>query len=156
LADPIEKQLLDRLQVDIAAITVAGGYNYDLNGTDTVKQSGIPFIFDTIPGVAIAFERTQAEPGTPLTRYKCLSTFTVGIVVPYAAETTISRTLAALKAAQDIRKALELDRTLNGLCYSLNVDSVQVLSGDDPELDAQYAAAQLSISVWHEHLPGGA
>ena len=147
---------MDRIQTDLAAITTGGGYNYDFNATDAVKQSGIPFIFDTIPGIAIAFERTQADPGTPLTKYRCISTFTVGVVVPYTAETTIARTFAALKAAQDVRKALELDRTLNGLCYSLNVDSVQVLTGDDPELDAQYSAAQLGLSVWHEHVPGGA
>lgn len=161
MANPVEWSILEAFRTTIAAATTAGGYNFDLTGTDQVVVGEAPFGPDLLPFVAIAFGGNRTEHGPRLGQYKPTTTVIIGAMAAYTADTPASRTQAVLQLGYDIRRALELARndpgsTLMALVLDLIVTSEADLVGDEPEMDQQYAKIAITVEVYRQRNAGAA
>ena len=95
------------IKTALAANTVAGGYHYDLTGSDQVMQGWV----DRPPRaglahVMVAHWDVTIEPGQPLTQNTNRATFFLEASAPTTVDTSDARTTAAEQLASDVLKCL--------------------------------------------------
>lgn len=164
MADPIEWTILSRVAATVAGITPGGGYNYDFSATDAVIVGEAVLLPDVLPFACVAWAGNQTTHQERLGKYKPSTRIVVGLMVPYTSDTPGGRTRAALQAAYDVRKALESNRSLmssppssaDGIVYDLLVSSESEITGDEPDVPAEYAQILLTVEVWRERTAGAA
>jgi len=112
MAASVTRQAAAALASALATITVAGGYHYNLNGTDQVKygMAAAP----VQPGTAavyIAVEQIVTTPGPELTKWSRAISFRVEGYVP-SDESPGQQQLDAMDLLDDITRAIEANRSL--------------------------------------------
>ena len=129
--EPVDYQILAAVQSALASVSVAGGYWHDLADAvtiGTVSDDGRPVRVElSWDGGSSAFE------GAALRRVA--EELRVGVLAraQYAADTTQSRTLAALRLRQDIARKIEADMSFGvsiagvSMLDALIVSSVDVI-----------------------------
>jgi hypothetical protein len=141
-----ETDILDRIKADLQGIT-GSGFTYDLSGDDRVVI-GQTFQSHRVPGAYIfpgAVRSTQTA-ATVLSRYDRQFLVQIEGWVPAINDTPGTAVAAALNLGSDIMKALESDRSLNGLVHDVQLD---LLSFDGAELQRPNMGAvvvQLTIT----------
>jgi len=138
-----ERDILDRIKVDIEAIDGSGSYDFNFSTADAV-QIGMATEPVTVPAAYIfplKVSTTQTAGRTPLRRYDREMTIQIDVYVPATDSTPGNALKAAFDGLDDIMLALENDRSLG----STGVHDIEVeASAFD---GAEYNRPGLGVSV---------
>ena len=160
MADPLDWSILDAVRGCLAGINGAGGYAYDLSGTDQVQITDMPLVSEVLPFASVTLRGVGRRPGEALSTLMDTLAVDIGVLATYTQETPSSRQRAVLALLYDVRRALEADRclTVSGTCLALDtvITREDFLMGDSPEWDASYIGVSLTVEVTRQRVPGAA
>jgi len=112
VADSVTRQAAAAIYSALTGITVAGGYHYNLDGTDQVRYGMATA--NVHPGQAAAFiavEQIVTTPGPELTRWSRAISFRVEAMVP-SDEDPGKQQLDAMDLLDDVLRSIEANRSL--------------------------------------------
>ena len=140
------------IKTALAANTVAGGYHYDLTGSDQVVQGWTERPPRTaLACVMIADWMVTIEPGAPLTQLTNRATFLLWAWAPLTTDTSDSRATACEQVAYDVVLCLRKATIDNGGgIRSLSTQIIDVAMEIEPvaPLDGEIAGwAQAAIKA---------
>tara|TARA_Y100001973_G_scaffold64658_3_gene94507 strand:+ start:2783 stop:3250 length:468 start_codon:yes stop_codon:yes gene_type:complete len=122
-----ERNILNRIKTNLAAVDGSGSYTYDFSSSDSVQLGTEPVgAIPRAPGIYIFpmnLQSSRVRGKTPLNSYTRVFNVQIDVWVPRTSEAASNAILAALDAQSDVMKALELDPTLGGECYDLELDA---------------------------------
>ena len=149
-----EQSILSRVKTDLAAIDGSGSYNYDFSAADQVSLAAAidPL---RVPGIYIAPLTTSTSQNagrTPMNRYDREMVLQVDVFVPTTSAVPGTAILAAIDAQSDVMRALENDRSLNGLAHDLEIDGSAY---DGAELDLpRMGVSTLRVRIKYSEVAG--
>ena len=150
------RTVMGNLKTRIAGITVAGGFNYNLNATDQVvistpKASGP----DRVPSVYLRLiSVTNALPAGDVNLGAYRRTAVIGFIgfVGSNTDSPSDRTLAAVDLLDDIITRLEGDRMLSSTVFDI-VTSGEGFDGAEEDLPGLGVTVG-TITVWWRNAAG--
>lgn len=143
----IAESALLRIETVLRAITVAGGYNYDLDDEGQVLiGEGLP-AGARKPMVVLTMANVTTVDGAPLGWFR--RQLTVGVLgcVPSTSKPR-TKVLAAIRLADDVTRAIDADRSLNNTVLDVKAD-LDAVAGDEFGL-AGMAVVNGTISAYWE------
>jgi hypothetical protein len=130
-----ERDILERLKIQIKTINGAGSYTYDVSGDDqvTIGAKAVPHRVPAVYIYALGTETTQVSGSTLLRNYDRRMLVALEGWCGTDRDDSAEAHLDTLDFQDDIMRALEGDRTLNNLAHDLEVSAA---SYDGEEWDA--------------------
>ena len=151
-----ERNILERIKADCAAIDGSGSYNYDFSATDSVQLGTEPVgAVPRAPGIYIfplTLQSSRKTGRTPLNSYSRVFNVQIDVWVPRTTEAASSALLAAVDAQSDVMRVLENDPTLNGNCIDLELDA-SAYDGEAVQVPG-YGVATLRVTVEYNEKRG--
>lgn len=141
MSDPVIENILQRVEARLQTISTANGYLTSVQGVYRYA-TGLPSVF---PSISIAWGGEQVVAQNAVDGYGLEDTEVSLVILGWVAD-SLDPQGQALRLQHDIKKAMAVDRTFNGLALYSRYTGTEVLTADD-QMHGSIATVVIGFAV---------